>query len=498
MNLDPKAILLVAKREFRQILAMKSFWVSLLLLPAALALAPLVTNFLDEDEATRIALIDRADSSAGAAIRDRIAMESDLDELRSLSRYVRKHELEAAAPDAPWSQHDRVYGPADVMAFRQAGGLDGALEQIDGVRGDDIPDYDPAPLDFELVDGPTMLATASAEDIEAQREALFDEEANAEAPDIVMLIEEDYADRPMIRLWSNEQPSVYFLNLVNEVTTADLRTSLLERQGVDAATVAAIDQSAPALQISTPKPGGGARDIYFVRSLLPLAAAYILMMSLTLSGSWLVQGSVEERGNKLLESVIACIRPEELMYGKLIGTMAVGLSMVVVWVLCGVFAAVATQGAIAQFIQPALEPLSDPSAIIAIIWFFLLGYVALSVIFLAVGAMSDSMNEAQGFLMPVLLIILMPVMFLMQAVMSGGKSLMIDIMTWIPILTPFAVLARLGVGIENWELIGAGLLLLAFVVLELWLLGKLFRASLLSQGQKGGLKALVARFKPAA
>ena len=100
-----------------------------------------------------------------------------------------------------------------------------------------------------------------------------------------------------------------------------------------------------------------------VRSILPLAACYLLMMSLMLSGSWMLQGTVEERSNKLLETVLACVSPEELMYGKLLGTIAVGLSMILVWVLCGVGAAYATHGAIADMIRPALAPLTSPGTI---------------------------------------------------------------------------------------------------------------------------------------
>ena len=69
-----------------------------------------------------------------------------------------------------------------------------------------------------------------------------------------------------------------------------------------------------------------------MRSILPLAAAYLLMMSLMLSGSWMLQGTVEERSNKLLETVLACVSPEELMYGKLLGTVGVGLFMIAVWI----------------------------------------------------------------------------------------------------------------------------------------------------------------------
>jgi ABC-type Na+ efflux pump permease subunit len=232
-----------------------------------------------------------------------------------------------------------------------------------------------------------------------------------------------------------------------------------------------------------------------VRSILPLAACYLLMMSLMLSGSWMLQGTVEERSNKLLETVLACVTPEELMYGKLLGTIAVGLSMILVWVLCGVGVAYATHGAIADLIRPALEPLSSPGTIAALIYFFIMGYVAHSIIFLAIGAMSESMREAQGYLMPVLLAVLLPITFLMQAIIAGSGGLLITVLTWVPFWSPFAVLARLGVGIPTWEVIGTGIVLAAFTALSLVLLGRLFRASLLAQGQRPNLKEVVARIR---
>jgi ABC-type Na+ efflux pump permease subunit len=235
-----------------------------------------------------------------------------------------------------------------------------------------------------------------------------------------------------------------------------------------------------------------------VRSILPLAASYLLMMSLMLSGSWMLQGTVEERSNKLLETVLACISPEELMYGKLLGAVGVGLFMIAVWIGCGLFAAYATQGAIADMIRPALDPLSSPGAIAAMIYFFIVGYVSIAVFFLAIGAMSDSMRDAQGYLMPVIMVILLPISILMQAVISGGSGgILMEVLTWVPIWTPFAVLARLGLGIPAWEVVGTGIILAAFTALELVMLGRLFRESLLAQGQRPKLAEVVARMRRA-
>ncbi len=105
----------------------------------------------------------------------------------------------------------------------------------------------------------------------------------------------------------------------------------------------------------------GGRERVLVRSVLPLAMTYILLMSLIMSGQWMLQSTIEERSSKLIEAVLACVSPHDFMHGKLIGTIAVGLVMVATWVACGLFEAFATQGAIADFIRPALEPLSSPA-----------------------------------------------------------------------------------------------------------------------------------------
>jgi ABC-2 type transport system permease protein len=57
------------------------------------------------------------------------------------------------------------------------------------------------------------------------------------------------------------------------------------------------------------------------------------------------------------------------------------------------------------------------------------------------------------------------------------------VLSWIPLYTPFVMLARLGAGVPLPEMLGTGAVLIAFLALELLLLGRLFRASLLGAGQ---------------
>jgi ABC-type Na+ efflux pump permease subunit len=489
-------ILIIAAREFRQIASMRSFWLTLLILPIAFAIGPLAQRFLSDDRAERVIVIDRTGGAVARSIGNRVGNERDREQLEQLSRYVQRHRLERADPSAPWASHDRWYADSDLARFRASGGLQGALERIDRVRPDGTPRFKPEEPFYEIIAAPAELAATADDKLDqAVQHQLKPSDEDSAPVDYVLLIPSDFGASPAVRLWARSDTDPVFVATIQDVLTRELRARFLQAQGVSPATAEAAGTIAPALAVTRPPPGGGAREAMLVRSILPLAAAYLLMMSLMLSGSWMLQGTVEERSNKLLETVLACVSPEELMYGKLLGTIAVGLSMVLAWVGCGAIAAYATHGAIADLIRPALEPLTSPGTIVALIYFFIVGYIAHSIIFLAIGAMSESMREAQGYLMPVLLAILLPITLMMQAVISGGGGLLLQVLTWVPFWSPFAVLARLGVGIPAWEVIGSAIVLAGFTALSLVMLGRLFRASLLAQGQRPGLREMIARMR---
>lgn len=490
-------VLIIAGREFRQIASMKSFWLTLVIIPLSLVIGALVPSLTMKDEADRVMVIDRTGGGSASAIEQRFALDRDRHLLIDLSRYVQRHGLERADPSAPWAQHDRWYSDADVAQFNADGGLSAAEAKIARVRASDTPEFTPDPPEYEFVPVAGSLNSAPDSGLDRALAPLLKPTGKGAKPvDYVILVPAGFDRGAPVRLWANSQPTARFVGTVQEELTRDLRSRFLESHGLSRAAASEAGTLVPALAVTTPPPGGGAREAMLVRSILPLAAAYLLMVSLMLSGSWMLQGTVEERSNKLLETVLACASPEELMSGKLLGTAGIGLFMIAVWIACGAFAAYATQGAIADMIRPALDPLSSPGTIVALIYFFFVGYLSIAILFLAIGAMSDSMRDAQGYLMPVLLVILLPITILMQAVIGGnGGGILVEVPTWVPIWTPFAVLARLGLGIPTWEVVGSGLVLAAFTAAEFVLLGRLFRASLLAQGQRPGVREVLSRMR---
>ena len=213
-------------------------------------------------------------------------------------------------------------------------------------------------------------------------------------------------------------------------------------------------------------PAGASRNAVTSKSLAPLALVYLLLMSAITTGSMMLQGLIEERSNKLLESVLACIRPEELMYGKLLGLGAVGLTIAGAWTACAVGAAFLAPGFVADVLKPSLTAIGDPLIIAAMIFYFLSGYLVVTMLFLAIGSLSDSMQDAQSYLTPVIMVIMLPVVFIIQATVRTPDAPLVHVLSWIPLYTPFAMLARMGSGIPLWEMLGASAVLVVFLGVE--------------------------------
>jgi polyvinyl alcohol dehydrogenase (cytochrome) len=207
-------------------------------------------------------------------------------------------------------------------------------------------------------------------------------------------------------------------------------------------------------------------------------------VSTFITGSMMLQGLVEERANKLLEAVLACVSPRELMIGKLAGISAIGLSIVSIWVLATVAIVNVNRSSPLGFLIPALASLwQTPGIAVAMLFYFLAGFLIIGMIFLAIALVCDSMQEAQAYLMPVSLLIALPSVLLGTVISRDPNGLLPRIFSWIPVYTPLVMLARLQSGVSSLETFGTAAVLVLFGVLELLVLARLFETNLIQTGR---------------
>ena len=482
-----RAVLLVAAREIRQVVGTRGFWVMLLIVPLALAASGFASSRLAPESSIAFSIVDRS-GRFGPGIERQLDFGYEQGVLHDLSAYVARWHLESVDPKAPWSNRQNWLAPGEVERFIAAGGADAALAELKPHLPHDAPAFDVPDPDYVAVPPPAAAPTDRGPDAFAAgiRDALRNDVATAHGKlpyTLAVFIPENYGEPGTVaHIWTSGRPDNGLLEAVNNDLSGALRQDILKRSGVSPAAAAQIDTVRAPVAVSEPLPGQG-RSVIVTRSIVPILLVYLLLITAVTTGSMMLQGVVEERSNKLIESVLACIKPDALMRGKLLGLGAVGLLIILVWAGCAVAAAFSFSGVAADLLRPSLEALDSPWLVLAMIFYFVCGYVILSMVFLAIGSVSDSMQDAQAYLTPVIMLVMIPVVILMQAALRSPDDVFVRAMSWIPVYTPFAMLIRLGTGVSTVEMVGSGVLLVVFMGVELLFLGRLFRASLLGAGK---------------
>ncbi|KLE34523.1 ABC transporter permease [Aurantiacibacter luteus] len=480
-------VLLVAIREIRQITATKGFWIMLMALPVAIAVSGFASSAFAPEDSTAYTVVDET-GTIGEGITERLALRDRQQELRDLAEYAERYDLQAIDPQAPWADRQAWLSEAEVRRFAEAGGAEAAVERIAPDLPAGVPPFeleDPSYVAVPLPDG--VALTAANGEMGSALQAAFENDIAVDGRTLpygaVLYIPQNFGEPgAAARVYTNGRSNQTLIQAFRDGLDGALRDRMFAAQGIAPATAQAIEGMAAPLAVIDPPPGSGRTEV-MTRSLVPLALVYLLLITAVTTGSMMLQGVVEERSNKLFESVLACIRPDALMQGKLLGLGAVGIVIVLVWAGTGLAGAMYFEGFAAEVVKPSLAALDDPLLIAAMIFYFFAGYIVLAMLFLAIGAVSESMQDAQSYLTPAILLVMIPVMILMQAAIGSPNSPVVQVLSWVPLYTPFAMLARLATGVATWEILGTIALMVAFIWIELKLLGRIFRASLLNDGK---------------
>ena len=212
-----------------------------------------------------------------------------------------------------------------------------------------------------------------------------------------------------------------------------------------------------------------------------LVMGMILVVAIFTSSGYLLQGLSEEKENRIMEVLLSSVRPEQLMFGKLLGLGAAGLLQMAVWTTTGV-AAFFAFAAITNVDLPQLSP--SPATIGIGLVYFLLGFTFFGTLQAAVGAVTTSQKESNNiagfFIVPAV----SPVWFV-GLLLTNSEGVPARFLSFFPFTAPISSLIRLSVGgMGTVDLIISVGLLSASVALVIWLTGRLFRAYLLMFGQR--------------
>jgi ABC-2 type transport system permease protein len=115
-------------------------------------------------------------------------------------------------------------------------------------------------------------------------------------------------------------------------------------------------------------------------------------------------------------------------------------------------------------------------------------------LFAAVGSAVDSPAEAQQFMFPITIPMLISYMSLFMFILKDPHGPISVWLSIIPITSPIAMMGRIGFGVPFWQLALSVVLLIGGFILTTWVAGRIYRVGILMHGTKVNYKVLAKWF----
>lgn len=251
-----------------------------------------------------------------------------------------------------------------------------------------------------------------------------------------------------------------------------------------------------------------------------MACGIMMYLFIFIYGAQIMQGIIEEKTSKVVEVIVSSVRPFQLMMGKIIGLASVGLLQFLIWIILittlssvvlGYFGLEMPQQ---QMMNEMNQQYSDPQLqnqasmemlklisqipfgylIFNFLFYFLGGYLLYGALFAAVGSAVDSPAEAQQFMFPITIPMLISYFGLFTFILDDPHGTISVWLSIIPFTSPIAMMGRIGFGVPGWQLALSMVSLIAGFVFTTWVAARIYRIGILMHGTKINYKVMAKWF----
>jgi ABC-2 type transport system permease protein len=450
-----KYMSLVALREYGENVRTKGFWIGLLLFPVMIYAGIRVPKFLaDKATPTRAyCIVDRSED-LGAAVRAHMQQTE-----------TKRIESERAK----WFEETKNLPEAKRKAFVEPKARFLEVPLPEGAAADD-----PEALKAAL--RPYLIGEKKV-DVAGKPSELF----------ALIVLPKDLQKRKKdVEFWSVNLADDDLENNVQRGLEDELRRREFVASGMQPEDVKRISGIEVDIDLMNPKKAAGEQEVSArdkIRQWAPAGFVYLLFVGIMTIAQMLLNNTVEEKSNRIVEVLLSSVTPTELMAGKLFGIAGVGFTMMLWWFASGALILRMSIGPGADDIAKMIfDVLFTPSLLVAFGIYFTLGYLLYAAVFLAIGSMCNTLKDAQNFMGPVMMVMMVPILT-MFFIPKDPNGTLATVMSWIPLYTPFAMMNRAAADPPLFEIIGTGILLVVSVAVVLWLAGRIFRVGILRTGQ---------------
>ncbi len=186
----------------------------------------------------------------------------------------------------------------------------------------------------------------------------------------------------------------------------------------------------------------------------------MLYMMVLLYGQATLTGVIDEKTSRVVEVMLSSVSSWHLMLGKIIGIGAAGLTQIGIWSLS--LYAVSLKGISVAGISIDASILS-PMILVSFLVFFVLGFLIFSSMFAGVGALCNTVQEAQPFSTPIMMFVILPMLMLSMVMKNPDSGLAVGLSLF-PLFTPILMFIRVCLQMPPmWQIVLSWVLMLGTI-----------------------------------
>jgi ABC-2 type transport system permease protein len=220
-----------------------------------------------------------------------------------------------------------------------------------------------------------------------------------------------------------------------------------------------------------PEGGAASFDQVYFRA---IALVMIMFFALVPTGQILMRSVIEEKSSRVIEVLLSSVTAKELMVGKIVGLGAVGLTLIGTWAAVGLV--------IASRLGAGF-PIGGADLGMFVLY-FLPGYFFYAALLGSIGSICPSERDAQPFLTPISLLLILPVM-LGFAIAQSPDHVLVRIASFVPFFTPSLMLFRFTIlPPPAWEIAATWIALVAATAAMFRAASRIFRVGILLTGKR--------------
>jgi len=211
------------------------------------------------------------------------------------------------------------------------------------------------------------------------------------------------------------------------------------------------------------------------------AGIILMFIGIFSYGYWVLGGVVEEKQSRVVEVVLATVRPRDLLMGKVLGIGVLGLGQLVFLVAAGLL--------VSQLSGRLALPPTTLSSVVALLVWFVLGFILYSTALGFLGALASRMEEASNVTTPVMMVAMLSYFAAILLVTDDPDGLLARVLTVVPPSAPMVVPLRAALdAIEPWEIVLAVAVTLAAIYALFVVGGRVYSGAVLQVGSRMKLR----------